>query len=69
MDNVNGWPENKKLVEWQLVTLTNKVDKIDEKIDEIKNDVTMLKVKSWIFGLAGGVIVTAVLQIVIRLLT
>ena len=69
MDNINGWPENKKLVEWQLVTLTNKVDKIDTKIDEIKNDVTMLKVKSWIFGLAGGVIVTAVLQIVIRLLT
>lgn len=30
--------------------------------------ITLLKVKAWIFGLAGGMIITVMLQIAIQLL-
>jgi len=52
----------------ELKYLTKTTDAIDAKVDMLIKDVLMLKMKAWIFGIAGGAIITALFQIVINYL-
>lgn len=65
-DESNGWAEYKQRVFYQLDQLTKQVEQLDAKVDKLREDVLVLKVKSWAFGIIGGSIVTALFQAGIR---
>lgn len=67
MDN-NGWGEYKQRIFFQLDELTKKVDKLDTKVDRLREDVVVLKTKAWLFGIIGGTIVTILLQFFLTML-
>lgn len=50
----NGWNEYKQRVFYQLDQLTERVEKLDGKVDKLREDVVVLKVKAWAFGVIGG---------------
>lgn len=62
----NGdWIRYKELVFFQLKGLTDLTKEMDAKIDAVRNDILILKIKAWAFGIIGGGIVTALFQIAI----
>lgn len=71
----NGFPSNgdwvryKELIFFQLKGLTELTREMDTKIDTIRNDILILKVKAWAFGIMGGAIVTAAIQLGIRMMS
>jgi len=67
MDKVttNGWIEYKQRIFFQLEQLAERMEKIEDKLDKLREDVLILKTKAWLFGILGGVIVTALSQFII----
>ena len=57
MVNENGdWREYKKLVISEIDRLSDHIGSLESKIDHLRGDVVMLKVKSGIWGLFAGLI-------------
>jgi len=57
MVNENGdWREYKKLVISEIDRLSGHIGSLESKIDNLRSDVVMLKVKSGIWGLFAGLI-------------
>jgi len=57
MVNENGdWREYKKLVISEIDRLSGHIGSLESKIDSLRSDVVMLKVKSGIWGLFAGLI-------------
>ena len=52
----NGWSEHKRLVEFRLNQSEKNDEIIFEKLDEISNAITTLKVKSGVWGALAGAI-------------
>lgn len=65
----NGWNEYKQRIFYQLEELTKRVERIDTKMDKLSEDIIILKTKAWLFGVLGGVVVTAVFQFLIAFLS
>ncbi len=63
----DGWQEWSKFVLKELKRLgdayENLTDKVNEELTELKTEVAMLKVKSGIWGLIGGIIVIGVVYL------
>ena len=75
--STNGWSEYKQRVFYQLDELTKSVDKMDtklttsmekieEKLNVVREDVIVLKTKSVLFGLLGGAIITAAFELALK---
>ena len=73
----NGWNEYKRDVLSKLnrvedqcekidLKIDTKFEKLEEKIDKISKKVTILEVKAAIYGLAAAILVTAILQLIIK---
>jgi hypothetical protein len=61
----NGdWKEYKRLVFFQLDGLTKLTSEMNDKIDVIKNDLTILKVKASIFGGIAGFIISIIVALI-----
>jgi len=57
MANENGdWRDYKKLVISEIDRLSEHIGNLESKIDHLRGDVVMLKVKSGIWGLFAGLI-------------
>lgn len=57
MTETNGdWYAHKKLVMSELDRISDKIGGLEKKIDMLRTDVIMLKVKSGIWGLFAGMI-------------
>jgi hypothetical protein len=57
MAEENGdWKEYKKLVISEIDRLSTQIGCLEKKIDHLRSDVVMLKVKSGIWGLFAGLI-------------
>ena len=57
MANDNGdWRDYKKLVISEIDRLSGHIGNLESKIDHLRGDVVMLKVKSGIWGLFAGLI-------------
>ena len=56
----NGWNEHKKLIMFELAQLQKAVGDISTKLDGIKTDIVILKVKAGVFGLLAGAIPVAI---------
>lgn len=52
----NGWTTYQKLVLSQLESHQEALDKINDKLNELKIETTILKVKAGIFGFFAGMI-------------
>lgn len=66
----NGWEKWKNHVIMELTRLNNSYECLTKKIDEIKEDIITLKVKSGIWGLFGGgisVLITIAIYLIIKL--
>ena len=66
-ENLNGWSIWSKYVLKELERLNDCYDKLDGKIDNIIEDIIMLKVKAGIWGLFGGAI-PVIIGLIIMLL-
>lgn len=55
-DNVNGWETWSKYVLKELERLNDCYEKLDKKVDIIRNDIIILKVKAGIWGAFAGAI-------------
>jgi len=64
----NGWNEYKRLVLKQLEDLTNKTESVENKIDLLRTDVTILKVKAGIYGGIAGFVIAVAFQLLLVLL-
>jgi hypothetical protein len=67
--NTNGWMEYKNRVIFQLDQLGTKTDSIEKKLDALREDVVVLKVKASLYGAAAAFIVTVIVQVLGFLLT
>lgn len=57
MAETNGdWYAHKKLVMSELDRISDKIGGLEKKIDMLRSDVIMLKIKSGIWGLVAGLI-------------
>jgi len=65
--NANGWTQWSKHVLLKLGELEKNMSKIYEAITELKVEIAMLKVKSGVWGLLGGLIPAAIAIIYILL--
>ena len=67
--NTNGWIENKKLVYDRLERMSETLNKIDDKVDDITIEIAKLKIKSGVWGLMGGAIVSipTLLYLIVRM--
>ena len=64
MEKPNGWNEWSRHVLAELKRLDKNDSGIEAKIDKLITDVTVLKVKAWMFGVIGGGAIMAVIEIV-----
>jgi len=68
MPDNNGWTEYKQRVFFQLDGLTKQVEILDSKVDKLHEDVIILKMKAWAFGIIGGAFVSVIIQLVLNFL-
>jgi len=68
MEKPNGWNEWSRHVLAELKRLNTCYETLDDKIDKLKEDVTVLKVKAWLFGVFGGGAIMVVIEIIRNLL-
>lgn len=64
-NNKNGWNEHRLLVMASLETLNDKVDKIDTQLNNINNQVIILKVKASLYGGIVGLLVSLIFKLLI----
>uniref|UniRef100_A0A6M3XPC4 Uncharacterized protein n=1 Tax=viral metagenome TaxID=1070528 RepID=A0A6M3XPC4_9ZZZZ len=64
----NGWNEYKRLVIKQLEDMTVEIKLINQKLDNLKTDFTIMKTKLTIIGVVAASIVSIVFQIVMNFL-
>jgi len=67
-ETYNGWNEYKRLVLKQLEDLTHRAESMEGKIDSLKIDVTVLKVKAGIYGGIAGFVIAVAFQLLMILL-
>ena len=65
----NGWREYKQRVLYQLDELQSLCNSINEKVDRMKEDVIVLKVKAGLIGGVTGIITSALITLLFKLLT
>jgi len=66
-ESPNGWNEWSKYVLKELERLNGCYEQIDKKVDKIEQEIAMLKVKSGVWGLVGGLIPVVIALIFIFL--
>lgn len=59
-DGSNGWPAWGKYVLKELERLNEQMEAINKKVDRLAIEIAMLKVKSGVWGLVGGLIPVAI---------
>ncbi len=67
---INGWSEYQKLVLSELERLSDWLESAEKRINELRLEVAILKVKSGIWGLMGGlipVLIYLVIEVVLKL--
>lgn len=64
----NSWEENAKLILDKLATLTDGQQGTNEKLEDIRIDLAVLKVKAAMWGTVGGVIGSAIVSIIVGLI-
>jgi hypothetical protein len=64
----DGWAEYKRRVLFQLDTLTDHMEKMETKLDDLRTSVTILKTKAGFIGGLAGLLVAVGLQIVLMIL-
>jgi hypothetical protein len=69
MSDTNGWAEYKRQVLFQLEELNKVAKELNDKIDSLKEDVIILKVKAGFYGAVGGVVVSIIISLIMHLLT
>lgn len=65
-DSDNGWVEYRKLVLSELERLNTSVEGLRDDLNNIRNDITALKIKAGFWGLVGATpvaVVIALLQV------
>ena len=67
-DERESWSEYRRLVMAGLRDLKADIDSVDRKLDKIKEDVLMLKIKAGIFGTVGGAAVSLIVSWIWKLL-
>lgn len=65
--NGNGWTKAEQKVIYQLDELQTKTEKLEQKIDKLREDVIILKMKAWAFGVIGGAVITFIFQVFTKL--
>jgi len=65
---LNGWNEWSRFILKELERLNNCYEKLDKKLNTVKEDIIILKMKAWAFGIIGGTIVTIIIQVAVKLL-
>ena len=63
----NGWKEWSKYVLKELERLNECYKKLDDKVDSVRREIAVLKVKSGIWGAVAGMIPVAVLVVLFLL--
>lgn len=58
------WAEYQRLVFFQLETLTDAVNELNKKVEGIKEDLTILKVKASLIGGLAGMVVGIIATII-----
>lgn len=61
----NGWSEWSKYVLKELERLNICFEGLDKKVDDIKTDITMLKVKAAMWGALGSLIAAPIIVIIL----
>lgn len=56
---------DKVLMEW----LKDRLDRLEDKVDGLRSDVTTLKVKAGLWGSAAGVVVGAIASLIVSFVT
>jgi len=67
MPENNGWNEWSKFVLKELESLNSKYETLNGKIDNLREDVIILKVKAGFFGVMGGLVITIGVEVVKRI--
>ena len=65
-DGTNGWSKYEEKVFHQLKELELGQKDLAKEIRSLRDDVIVLKVKAWLFGLMGGAVITAIFQLIIK---
>jgi hypothetical protein len=60
MHESNGWSEYQKLVLSELKRLDNDITDLGNKVDRVRIDLAMVKVKVGLWGMVGGTIPAAI---------
>ncbi len=72
-DQLDGWAEYRKLILSELERLNNTIDRLDEKIDQLrqfdiadmKMEIAMLKTKAGLLGAIGGSIGGSIVGVIV----
>jgi hypothetical protein len=67
-DSRNGWYEYKRLVLKQLEDLTTKSDEIQKKLDSLRNEFTIVKVKMSMIGFGVALSTTVLIELITKFL-
>jgi DNA-binding FrmR family transcriptional regulator len=62
--DIDGWTEYKQRVIFQLDQLTDKVDRVETMINEIRENMAILKTKATVYGSLAGLAITIIMQFV-----
>jgi|TARA_Y100000310_G_scaffold253900_1_gene260900 hypothetical protein len=64
VDENGDWREYKKLVISEIDRLSSHIGNLEKKIDHLRSDVVMLKIKSGVWGLLAGLIPVTIAMLV-----
>jgi hypothetical protein len=67
-EGMNGWNEYKQRVLFQLDELSSLSKEMNKKLDDLKTEVTILKVKSAMYGSIAGVVVSFIVALAVKFL-
>jgi hypothetical protein len=67
-DEENGWDSYKKLILFQLDKLTELAEEHSKLLTKIESDIGLLKFKAGLIGAIAGLVSTAIITIVIKLI-
>ena len=66
MTPINGWETYQKLVLHELERQNLEIEKVNEKLDDLKTAVTMLQVKAGVTGAIGGAVLGGLAGLLFR---